>query len=421
MKSQPLKILLFILISMNLIHCKSIKISKTDKIAPTLSMGAYTQGLKKKAIVKSDEMPKKILVAEDEKVFWIASSSDKGGLKKLDIEVVSGGLLRNNNRLSQKVEKENDTTASGLSKVGILLAGELQFDSPTSKIILKSKASDWAGNITFTPTVSIERVPKPVARISASKIRIQRGESVQLNYETDHATKALLNTSLLTTLNGQRTVAPNTTTRYILKAENEVGIARDTLTIVVIQPPTAPQIASFTTSSSKVKKGQRVTLRWNTTNTTRIKIFKNNSQIHNVTSASGSKRITLNTLGIVNFKLEASNNSSTVSRNLSIEVAPDTNCFSYPYVGNFSVSLRDHTAVVYEYPPSNLYQGQRITSIKNPFNVDVLLNISGREQTIRAGQTTTFFNGLGVGGRWILLVPNPQPTFVKLKVCTRRN
>ncbi|WGH77033.1 hypothetical protein P8625_07830 [Tenacibaculum tangerinum] len=421
MRSKSFNTLITLSLCVIVTGCKSVKVKTNDKTNPNLSVGVFTGGLKKTAMVKSDEMPKKILVAENEKVFWIAGGSDESGLKSLTTEVVSGGLLRYQDKLLKKVSETNDTTATGLSKVGVLTSGELEFDSPTSKIILKSEAVDWAGNITFTPTVSVERIPKPIARLSTNTTLINRGENVQLTYETEHASNVFLNNTELTTFNGQRTVAPTSTTRYILRAENEVGTAQDTLVVSVNQPPTAPKILSFTSNKTTVKKGNQVVLNWNTSNTNRVKLFHNNSQIHSSSTSSGSKTIRLNNVGIQNFKLEASNNSNTVSTRLSVKVEPSTNCISYPYVGNFNISSRDNTAVVYEYPANNLFIGQRITSVKNPFNVDVRLNISGRESIISAGQTTTFFNGLGIGGRWVLLVPNPQPLIVKLIVCGDSN
>ncbi len=420
MKLKFSKLLACIFLCASLFNCKTVLINKNDKTPPELAMGAFTQGLENKAIAKSNAMPSKMLVASNEKVFWLANASDKSGLKKLEIEVVSGGLLNFDNRLLQKVEKENDTSATGISKTGILISGKLQFDSPTSKVILKSKATDWAGNVTFTPTVTVERIPKPVARLSANTTRINRGQSVTLTYETRNANRVFINTSQLNTLNGQKTVNPSVTTDYILKAENEVGITTDTIRIHVTQPPAAPRINSFTVNDTSVEKGDQVTLRWNTSNTNQVQLFQDNRLVH-TTNSSGSKRIRLQSIGTVNFKLEASNGTQQVTKRVSVRVDPDTNCFSYPFAGNFSVLLRDRTRVLYRYPPSNLYQGQRITSVKNPFNVDVILRIGTRETRINAGQTTNFFNGLGVGSEWRLLVPNPQPTFVKINVCTERN
>ncbi|MCW5211079.1 hypothetical protein VU03_05100, partial [Desulfobulbus sp. N3] len=96
-------------------------------------------------------------------------------------------------------------------------------------------ATGPGGTVTDQVTVTvIPANPTPTVNLTTNKIRIIRGDSVVLSWESSYADSLLIEPDVGTAaLNGSATMTPEVTTTYTATAVNTDGTATDTVTVTV--------------------------------------------------------------------------------------------------------------------------------------------------------------------------------------------
>ena len=84
---------------------------------------------------------------------------------------------------------------------------------------------------------------KPTATLSASPADLQRGQSVQLTWNTQNATEVTIDSIGGVALNGSKNVAPSQSTTYMLTATGPGGSVQATARVNVSAPAPAPAAA----------------------------------------------------------------------------------------------------------------------------------------------------------------------------------
>ena len=424
---MKIRFLLTIVMLLALIACEKKQVSFDDANPPSVTLIAYQRGMYNKTTVENNGNSEELFVGEGETVFLLATGLDTMGLKRVTVEVVNGGLIRREGVLSMSVSFENDTTRNEnneiVSQKNALVTGDIEFDQPGQPVVIRASSEDWAGNVSLTPTIVIRPLPLPVARISTSRLRINRGESVTLTYESENADEVLINGTTQSTLNGQQVITPDFTADYILEVKNRVGIARDTVTIEVTPPPAMPNIRIFNVNPTNLEKGEDITLSWDVDNATHVTIYRNGSILRNrSTDVSGNTTVASGNAGNQQIRLLAEGNGGTDERTRNITVtepamqpAPDPT-----YDCQFMQFLYINSTVTDAFWALNLGNvdgnAKIIRRVDNTGGTDIRLVVSGRDAIIAAGESSGEFNGLSMRNNFTAIVGNPNGV-VTLKFC----
>lgn len=424
---MKINFLLTIVVLTILISCEKKKVSFDDANPPSISLVAYQQGMYNKTQVDNNGASDELFVGEGEPVFLLAAGLDTLGLKKVTIEVVSGGLIRQENTLSASVSTENDTTRNQndeiVSPKNAVAIGDVEFDQPDQPVVLRASAEDWAGNVALTPTIVVRPMPLPVARISANRARIDRGESVTLTYESENADEVLINGVVQSTLNGQQTISPDFSADYILEVKNRVGVARDTVTVNVTPPPAMPNIRVFNVNPTNLEEGEDITITWDVQNATHVTLYRNGSVLRGrSTDVSGSVTVGSRSPGNYVIRIVAEGNGGTDERSRNVTVrepavqpAPDPT-----YDCEFILFQYVNSTFTDAYWVLNLGNvggtAKVIRRIDNTGGTDIRLIVSGRDAIISAGGSSNAFNGLTMRNNFTAIVGNPNG-LATLKFC----
>lgn len=176
--------------------------------------------------------------------------------------------------------------------------------------------------VTCSKTITVKPVEyvAPVCDfINASPVTITRGQSSTLSWGTTNATQVSINNGIGNVeADGTRTVSPLETTTYTLTAtgaENKtVSCAK---TIVVTQPEVkTPRCEYFNASATTIKRGNSVTLTWDTTNATAAVI---NPGVGTV-AVDGSTTVSPSETTTYTLSLTGDNNQTTsCTRTVNVE------------------------------------------------------------------------------------------------------
>ena len=146
--------------------------------------------------------------------------------------------------------------------------------SPSLVTTYTLTATNSVGSVTARATVTVGVSLAPVINsFTATPARIDKGKSSTLRWSVTNADSLSISPDIGTvSASGSRTVSPSSTTTYTLTATNSVGSATARATVTVAPPGPAPKINYFNTIPKRIDQGQSTTLRWNTTNATRVSI-----------------------------------------------------------------------------------------------------------------------------------------------------
>ncbi|MEL6559949.1 MAG: hypothetical protein AAFQ94_17300 [Bacteroidota bacterium] len=421
------KFLLTIVVLTALISCEKKRVSFDDANPPSTSLVAYQQGMYNKAQVDDNAASAELLVGIGEPVYLLAAGLDTMGLKKVTIEAVSGGLIRQEGTLSASVSVENDTTRNQSNEIvspkNAVVIGDVEFNQPDQPVVMRATSEDWAGNVSITPTIVIRPLPLPVARISANRTRIDRGDPVTLTYESENADEVLINGVTQSRLNGQQTINPNFSADYILEVKNQVGTARDTVTVEVTPPPAMPNIRVFNVNPTNLEEGEDITITWDVQNATHVTLFRNGSVLRaRSTDVSGSVTVGSRSPGNYVIRILAEGNGGTDERSRNVTVrepagqpAPDPT-----YDCEFILFQYVNSTAADAYWVLNLGNvggtAKEIRRIDNTGGTDIRLIVSGRDAIIPAGGSSNVFNGLTMRNNFTAIVGNPNG-LATLKFC----
>lgn len=85
---------------------------------------------------------------------------------------------------------------------------------------------------------------KPSATLTVSPINVHRGQSVQLNWNTQNATNVSIDTLGAVSPSGIRSLTPTGSTTYTLTAKGPGGTVQATARVTVTEPPQPVKVAS---------------------------------------------------------------------------------------------------------------------------------------------------------------------------------
>ena len=231
----------FLLLSLfNLQGCsKKVIPNLKDDISPP-SVGLLVVTDKEVLSVGDSDSPKTVYVKSGSTLPVVFNTSDPGGAKYAKLIVISGGLFKNTSGDSTTNYTAKNTIENGETSRMLNVSGTILPDSVSSQVILYAEGSDWAGNISKTPPITIIQLTPPVAHISASDRLIDYGKNVTITYETHNADAVTINDVLQSSSSGSQTYQLRSTSTYNLKATNGLGSATDSTTVSVNPAPPAP-------------------------------------------------------------------------------------------------------------------------------------------------------------------------------------
>lgn len=383
---------------------KKVQVSTNDSIPPEAKISTAQNG-RITTVTSKETTGKTVEVLEGTDIVFIASGADSMGIKSLTVEVVQNGNFEINRQLFRtKTEVATTTDSTGMGIDRVYLSGFLRPDTPNNEMIIRAKCDDHANNSSTSPALRVQFIKEAEGRFSASRTIIDRGESTTLNYESDNATSVSINGAIQNTLNGSVTVSPTQTTSYVLKAENNLSVDKDTITIQVIQPPSMPTISSFNASPSTITQGQSSTLSWSTQNASNISISPSG---HSSTQSSGSK--TVSPSNTTTYTITATGPGGSITETARVRVNPPASSvvcsttsagiFGFSYVGRSANATH-----VYQMDLSALalYNNKSITKITNKSNVQVALYTGGNVVILNANRSTHVYDGLNVARAWVV-------------------
>ena len=152
----------------------------------------------------------------------------------------------------------------------------------------------------------------PVINFTATPDVVQKGMSVTLKWQVSNATEVSIEGIGEVPLSGSKKVKPTENTTFVLTATGEGGSRNSTVDVEIASGP-APTVI-FTATPDVVPKGQPVTLKWQTTNTTKVSI----EGIGEV-PLSGSKKVKPNENTV--FTLTAVGEGGTKVETAEVELA----------------------------------------------------------------------------------------------------
>jgi hypothetical protein len=145
--------------------------------------------------------------------------------------------------------------------------------SPTQTTTYTLTASNKAGQVTATATVSVTTAPgKPplIVGFSATASDVVVYNRTTLIWEVVNATDVSISGIGRVNVVGSQDIMPADTTTYVLTASNASGQVTASVTVKVLFPAT---ITSFTASPSTSTAGQTVTLTWTTKHAIGVSIW----------------------------------------------------------------------------------------------------------------------------------------------------
>ncbi|MFN3692554.1 MAG: hypothetical protein ACK4SL_00465 [Candidatus Paceibacteria bacterium] len=216
----------------------------------------------------------------------------------------------------------NATNASIDNGVGTVAGdGSTVINNVTSNRTFTLTLSNAVGSASCQASVTVTPVVHaPICDfITASPVTITRGQSSTLSWGTTNATSAFINNGIGTVaVDGSTSVSPLETTTYTLTATGaENKTVSCSKTIVVDQPEVkTPRCEYFNASATTIKRGDNVTLTWDTTNANSAVI---NPGVGSV-AADGSTTVSPSETTTYTLTITGDNNqTSSCTRTVNVE------------------------------------------------------------------------------------------------------
>ncbi len=195
-----------------------------------------------------------------------------------------------------------------------------------------------AGDLGFrlVRSIIVTTPQKPFASISVNPTTIVQGQFASLSWTVSGADTCSLNEGIGTVnCNGARVVTPNSTTTYVITAENSQGTSTASA-VLTVTTQQAPEIQSLTASPTSIQAGQSAVLSWSATGADSCSLDQGIGTVNCV----GVRTVFPNTT--TTYKLTATNSVGTVTKQVTVSVFTD----QLPTVTTFTVY------------PMTIYNGQ---------------------------------------------------------------
>ena len=203
--------------------------------------------------------------------------------------------------------------------------------TPSSTRTYTLTVTGEAGTTPATDSVRITVIdttldPPTVDSFSASPSTIDEGDSSTLSWTTTGATSVSIDEGVGSNLavDGNVSVSPTETTTYTITATNDDGTDTDTTTVTVDPVGSAPTIDSFSVSPSTIDLGDSVTISWQTTDATSVRVSQRLGPFVNTlsTDLNGSVTYTPVSTSHGSFEITATNSVGSVSESDFIIINP---------------------------------------------------------------------------------------------------
>ena len=193
-------------------------------------------------------------------------------------------------------------------------SGSVQ-DAPISNTTYTLTATNSAGSVTRSVTVTV-MVPGPVINhFSATPVTINEGEAATLSWDITDAETAAINNGVgaVSPTTGSVQVSPTSTTWYTLTATSSTGSVTRSVTVTVVQP--TPAITHFSATPETIDENESATLSWRIVNADSAII---DNSIGAVYPVSGSLEVS--PLSTTTYTLTATNGGGSVTSTVTISV-----------------------------------------------------------------------------------------------------
>ncbi len=191
--------------------------------------------------------------------------------------------------------------------------------SPSVTTTYTITCSGESGIASDTVTLDVNEIPvqvvDPVVNLSVSSSVIQQGQSTILSWSssgtngctTSGAWEGARDTS------GSETVAPNSSSTFIISCAGDAGSVSDSVTVTVSEPTVAIQpTVSFNASPSRVRRGETIILNWSAVDASSCTASGGWS---GVKANSGTESIVIN--GPATYSLTCSNEYGSINGSVS--------------------------------------------------------------------------------------------------------
>ena len=175
---------------------------------------------------------------------------------------------------------------------GVAIGSGKRSVTPNNTLTYTMTVTNGTQQATCATTVTVTDAPVPFTcannvNFSASPITITRGQGSTLSWSVTGATSVSIDNGISTTnqMTGSASVTPSQSTTYTLTAGNGSSVISCSVTVAV-EPSgggggggsNTPR-CELTASDKKLRTGERVTLRWNTSHATFVEIKDNRNKI----------------------------------------------------------------------------------------------------------------------------------------------
>jgi outer membrane protein OmpA-like peptidoglycan-associated protein len=204
-----------------------------------------------------------------------------------------------------------NATEVEIEGLGVVSAKGSKKVKPSETTTYTITATGPGGSKTETLEVIVESGEGPSIIFNANQESVQSGQTVTLTWMVSDATEVSIEGIGTVPAKGSRKVKVFETTTYTLTAVGEGGTRTEAVEVLVESAPLP--VIIFTASSESVQKGQNVTLNWNVTNATEVKL-----EGIGVVQAQGSRKVKMTESRT--FTLTATNQGGKQTATVEVEV-----------------------------------------------------------------------------------------------------
>jgi outer membrane protein OmpA-like peptidoglycan-associated protein len=204
-----------------------------------------------------------------------------------------------------------NATEVEIEGLGVVAAKGSKKVKPSETTTYTITAKGPGGTKTETLEIIVESASGPSIIFNANQESVQSGQTVTLTWMVSDATEVSIEGIGTVPAKGSRKVKLFESTTYTLTAVGEGGTRTEAVEVLVESAPLP--VIIFTASSESVQKGQNVTLNWNVTNATEVKL-----EGIGTVSAQGSRRVKMTESRT--FTLTATNQGGTQTATVEVDV-----------------------------------------------------------------------------------------------------
>ncbi len=265
---------------------------------------------------------------------------------------------------------ENATSASIDNGVGPVDPTGEEGVSPVITTTYTITVSGPGGTASDSVTVNV--LPLPTVDITATPTNVSQEGSTTLSWTSSNADTLILSPGDLSVpVNGTYDDDPVVTTTYTITATNAYGSRKDSVTVMVGEPPI---IKSFTANPLSIVRGSSTTMTWDTEGADSV-------TIDGVGTVSPDGTMTVTPLVDTTYTLSASNQSSDEP----------------PVTASVTITVSDPSTASISANPSTITEGEETTLTWDSTNADTAsiepfvgaVPIRG-DETVSPAQTTTY-------------------------------